>query len=569
MRRYYLILAILMPFAVFWYASTVSPTVGQASAATGQPSFTDDPVTGQITVDTLISKAVWNYKTSPSESNNQSGGNLYELYYKPDDPAFSHNLVSYVRLPNWGTGRDLTMPGVGGLGATAIYASTVKPPPNGVISPQADDQVSDNNLEGELASHSVYLDQNGNMVLKFTYKIKSLSGNATLQASGTYWYQVDKEWIVEPGGAIHLKIDWTILNNGFFSEPATRFNWNAGADVGWDRSVKYGRTWANESNPLHYVGIDGLQNESSCCWSELNMFWTESIALTGSATAPTMKMTADNNGQGYLGSGSHKLSMSLGDMGDTEEMCAYQHPIADSFGIGWYAWWGGYWPTGSRYYPLSAGTHWSDSWRIDLSQGPVADAPTVFSVNAQTPGSGSAQISWSTDSDSSSIVEFGSEANWTTKGQASALTKNHSLNISGLAPGSYRYRVKSIDAAGNMTVSDARSLTEPAGTPISLRLGQQSIYWVNYSDYLSRILSVGFQIRNDGSVVARSVSIVDIASSDGITINNSLPIVLGDLQGGSAVSFTAKYTVPVGLASFRTILYSTCIGPNGEQLNFP
>ncbi|MHB8160075.1 MAG: hypothetical protein ACYDGS_06275 [Thermoleophilia bacterium] len=541
--------------------------VASAAAASGQPSFSDDPINGKIVVETSMMRGVWHYKTSAAESNNQSGGNLYELYHKASDHGFTRNLVSYVSLSYWGTGRDLTMPGVGGLGATDIYATTVRPAANGNISPMADDQVSDNNLEGELQSHSVTLDQSGNAVIRFSYKVKSLSGNAALQAPNNYWYQVDKEWTVEPGGAIYYKVDWTILSSGYFSEPGTRFNWNANPNVGWNRSVKYGRTWGNEANPLYNVGIDGMQNVTVCCWDDLNMFWPESISLTGSSVAPTITMTADNGGQGYLGSGSHQLGKNYGDI---EELCNVRTSIADSYGIGWYAWWGGYWPNGDRYFPLSANTHWTDSWRIDMSQAPISGAPEVSSVNTQVSGASNTRISWNTDIDANSVAEFQIGGVWTTKAQDTNLSRSHALDVTGLSSdATYTYRVKSVDRSGNMTVSNARDLVMPNTTQISMSLSQQATYWVSYADYTSRLLSVDFSVSNAGASTARSVNIVSMVNTNGITPGINLPIALGDAPAGSTSRFTAKYNIPAGVTRFRTVLYSTCIGPNGELLSFP
>lgn len=569
-RRQLTIIAMLLLVAVFWPVHATSSAVALAATASDQPSFSDDPINGKIVVETSTMKGVWNYRTSPSESNNQSGGNLFELYHKASDPGYARNLISYVSLPNWGTGRDLTMPGVGGLGATAIYASTVKPPSSGNISPIADDQVSDNNLEGDLQSHSVNLDSSGNAVIRFSYKVKSLSGNAALQAPNNYWYQVDKEWIVEPAGTIHFKVDWTILSSGYFSEPATRFNWNASPDVGWNRSVKNGRTWGNEANPLRNIGIDGMQNVTVCCWDDLNMFWTESISLTGSSVAPTMTMTAENNGQGYLGSGSHKLNMSMGNMGDNEELCNVRTSIADSYGIGWYAWWGGYWPNGERYFPLAANTNWTDSWRIDMSDAPILVAPEVSSVNTQLNSVGHARITWDTVMDANSVVEFQIGGVWTTKAWDTNLSQSHALDVTGLSSGaSYTYRVKSVDRSGNTTVSNARELIMPDTTQISLSLSQLATYWSSYNDYTSRLLSVDFLVSNAGASVARSVNIVSMVNSNGITSGSTLPITLGDAPAGSSSRFTAKYSIPEGVAGFRTLLYSTCIGANGELLSFP
>ena len=205
-----------------------------------------------------------------------------------------------------------------------------------------------------------------------------------------------------------------------------------------------------------------------------------------------------------------------------------------------------------------------------MSQAPISGAPEVSSVNTQVSSTGDTRISWNTDIDANSVAEFQIGGVWTTKAQDVNMSRSHALDVTGLSSGAtYSYRVKSVDSSGNMTVSNARNLVMPDTSQISMNLSQQATYWVSYADYISRLLTVEFSISNAGVSTARSVNIVSVVNTNGITTGSNLPISLGDAPAGSTSRFTAKYNIPQGVASFKTLLYSTYIGPNGELLSFP
>jgi hypothetical protein len=107
-------------------------------------------------------------------------------------------------------------------------------------------------------------------------------------------------------------------------------------------------------------------------------------------------------------------------------------------------------------------------WRNDNSifTAPDTTPPQIFAVNSN-PTSTTATITWSTDENSDSQVEYGTT---TTYGFSSILDTNmvlgHSVNLSGLTPSTlYHYRVKSKDAAGNLATSIDSTFTTQSSNP--------------------------------------------------------------------------------------------------------
>jgi hypothetical protein len=84
----------------------------------------------------------------------------------------------------------------------------------------------------------------------------------------------------------------------------------------------------------------------------------------------------------------------------------------------------------------------------------VADpSPVISDVRAVAVGATSATITWVTNEASDSRVEYWTSSASTTVADTASVT-SHSIELSGLSPWTkYSYRVRSADAAGNVTVS--------------------------------------------------------------------------------------------------------------------
>ena len=104
----------------------------------------------------------------------------------------------------------------------------------------------------------------------------------------------------------------------------------------------------------------------------------------------------------------------------------------------------------------------TDVYLVNLTSEPNRSAPVISGINAPSPGQTSATIAWNTDKGSTSQVEWG-----TTTFYGGGITPldpdrvtSHSVGVTGLSAGTlYHYRVKSIDAAGNVALSADQTLT--------------------------------------------------------------------------------------------------------------
>ncbi len=93
-------------------------------------------------------------------------------------------------------------------------------------------------------------------------------------------------------------------------------------------------------------------------------------------------------------------------------------------------------------------------------------APLVSGV-AAAPGPTFADISWTTDEPATSQVEYGAtNALGSTTGVTSGRTTSHRVSLTGLQPDkTYFYRVRSVDAAGNLGVSQVLSFSTGVDMP--------------------------------------------------------------------------------------------------------
>jgi len=546
---------VILALTVTMSAGVLHPRA--ASAADGALLIQEDTTAGHITIETPVIKAVWHYKTLPTESYNQGGGNLYELYYKPLDSGLKQNLISYA---TYGNERSTPLwAGIGGVGSTVMYAVDI--PPGSSQTNSFSDIISDNNLSGALKSHTVTTDDQGNAVLTFVYQVHN-------QSTGKEWYQVTKRWTVEPGGVIHLNVDWSLLAAGYFSEIAVRSNWSY--NVGWTHFSKYGRDWLDSDLSPRYLVGSNIENETAQCWDDLNRFHPDWVAYTGSPFAPTVKMSADNNGLGFRGGGLYQLGATAwaSPANPTEEQCSILGGVQGTHTISWMSWWGGNPPLGKRYRWLNAGTAWSDSFRIDLIAGLPGGSPDISTVVDQVIDAGAVRVSWLTDVDSDSLVELSTGGNtWPVGGFDGSLTRSHSVLVRGLAPGtSYNYRVKSRDAEGNLAMSSGYRLTVPGSL---LVLSKESVSWKSYADYENRLLTVDFKVSNQSGAPVNAVSVTSIAASGGVEAIASLPIMLGSIPAGGSVPLPVVYRVPPGITLFNTLLTGSGIDADGIEFKLP
>ena len=108
------------------------------------------------------------------------------------------------------------------------------------------------------------------------------------------------------------------------------------------------------------------------------------------------------------------------------------------------------------------------NWSAAVSDGIVLDttAPALSAIAASSITASAASIGWTTSQPATSNVDNGTTTAYgqTTTGAASVTS--HAVSLGGLAPSTlYHYRVRSADAAGNVTASGDFTFTTAGATP--------------------------------------------------------------------------------------------------------
>lgn len=536
--------------------SVVSMLAGtQTGLASASFNVSDDPGTGRVSVENDLYKAIWNYKTDPARSNNQSGGNLYGLYYKPTDPLQSNNLIS---VANQGNGNAVICSGVGGSGQTRMYAADSPPPASSNYS--FGDLIGDNNLSGTLLDHHIQQNSDGSVSITFTYDVRN-------QATGVSWYRAEKQWVVYPDGHLTLTINRQFLRSGYISEPGTSFLWDK-AGGGWTRFEKYGHGWSEDSSQDRMVSIQGIDTVNEKTWDSLNQFYPLWTRMAGSATAPDITVTAVG---GFESSGLFGLGQTAwnGSSGATMEQNVFGNSLVTTYGMIWTGWWGGNPPNGSRYKFVSAPTAISDIYQITLGGEPqeMSGLPRISDISISNIDSGGATFSWTTDVPAESTVRYAPTNQWREQvATAPGLSTTHSVRVTNLGPNTvYRYNV---GTSSSVAVGGSGEFSTSATTDLHLSLSLSTVYWASYQDYLDRVVSAQFSVLNQGSSNAAIVDIVRDSSSASVTSVN-MPVHVGSLPGGTNDTFEVRYLVPAGVQSFRTFLYGIATDASGLQHPFP
>ena len=90
----------------------------------------------------------------------------------------------------------------------------------------------------------------------------------------------------------------------------------------------------------------------------------------------------------------------------------------------------------------------------------VSNRPVISAVSASPISTTSEAISWTTDVNATSVVDFGTTTSYDRTAGDANLVRAHQVTLTGLTPGTtYHYQVTSADAAGNATVAGGYTFT--------------------------------------------------------------------------------------------------------------
>lgn len=96
-----------------------------------------------------------------------------------------------------------------------------------------------------------------------------------------------------------------------------------------------------------------------------------------------------------------------------------------------------------------------------------------------------------------------------------------------------------------------------SGSDVHLFCGD--VYWASYADYEQRLLTVKYDVSNNGPGAAYNTTMVTADANAGVSTSTAIPIWMGDRYAGESDNVAIKWLVPPGVPSFRTTL-SICSG---------
>jgi hypothetical protein len=189
--------------------------------------------------------------------------------------------------------------------------------------------------------------------------------------------------------------------------------------------------------------------------------------------------------------------------------------------------------------------------------------PTISGIATSGVTTSSATVTWTTNEASNTQVEYGLTTSYGSQTTLNtSLVTSHSAQLSGLTAGTlYHYRVKSRDAAGNLSVSTDRTFTTstPAnGAPIAQADAATTQSATNVTiDVLANdtdpngdpLSILSFTQPSNGSVAAVSGKL-QYTSSTNFTGNDSFTYTISDGRGGTStgvVSVTVQQAVPTSV----------------------
>jgi len=151
---------------------------------------------------------------------------------------------------------------------------------------------------------------------------------------------------------------------------------------------------------------------------------------------------------------------------------------------------------------------------------------------------------------------------WTTESVGTSV----SLNTVAAIPGKWSGFTAFL-GGGNSAILRAKTCS--AGKPELSLHSNPAIYWGSYPDYVSRNLSVDFQLDNSGSNIAYNTQITGAPSTNGVIPIVDVPFAVGDVAASGNQLFTMMYWVPEGVTTFRASIMATADDACGATYTYP
>lgn len=94
-------------------------------------------------------------------------------------------------------------------------------------------------------------------------------------------------------------------------------------------------------------------------------------------------------------------------------------------------------------------------------------------------------------------------------------------------------------------------------------------FWDNYGDYLQRRLTVDESLENTGDCFPCLLRLAQVDPSDGVTVETSLPMDLGELQPAENTTIRMKFRIPAGVIHFQSRARFVCGQPDPGPASQP
>lgn len=95
------------------------------------------------------------------------------------------------------------------------------------------------------------------------------------------------------------------------------------------------------------------------------------------------------------------------------------------------------------------------------------------------------------------------------------------------------------------------------------------VYWASYHNYQAQVLSVTYNIKNDGGERFASSLVAASNASSGVEVTTPMPLALGSIEPGAITHAQLTYQIPSGLSLFRAVMHLEYSYDDGVIRHYP